>query len=117
MLGTGGENRYHAIFGNKNCAIVHPSNLAPALMLFDAVVRTVKADGTRRELEVAKLFVTPEVDIHKENCLEAGEIVESIVIPNKEGARRASTRPSARSKATIGRSWRRRRASRWMARK
>jgi xanthine dehydrogenase YagS FAD-binding subunit len=80
-LAQEGENKYHAIFGNKNCAIVHPSNLAPALMLFDATLRTLKADGTRRELPVAQLFVTPEVDIRREHSLEPGEMAESIAIP------------------------------------
>lgn len=80
-LAQEGENRYHAIFGNKNCAIVHPSNLAPAFIAFDAIVKTIKADGARRELPVAGLFVTPEVDIRREHCLETGEMVESIQIP------------------------------------
>ncbi|MFN0208076.1 MAG: FAD binding domain-containing protein [Planctomycetota bacterium] len=80
-LAQEGENRYHAIFGNKNCAIVHPSNLAPAMMLFDAYLKTIKIDGSRRDLPLSQLFVTPEVNINIEHCLETGEMVESIVIP------------------------------------
>jgi xanthine dehydrogenase YagS FAD-binding subunit len=33
-----GENKYHAIFGGGPCHIVHPSNLAPALMVCDGIV-------------------------------------------------------------------------------
>ncbi|MBI3818544.1 MAG: FAD binding domain-containing protein [Planctomycetes bacterium] len=80
-LAHDGENQYHAIFGNKNCAIVHPSNLAPALIAFDATVKTVKVGGARREISVAALFVTPETDIHKEHVLEPGEMMESIEVP------------------------------------
>ncbi len=84
-LALEGENQYHAIFGNTSCAIVHPSNLAPALMLFDATVRTIRADGTRREIAVADLFVTPEVDILREHVLAPGETMESIHVPARAG--------------------------------
>ncbi|MBN1686269.1 MAG: FAD binding domain-containing protein, partial [Spirochaetales bacterium] len=33
---AGGENSYHAVFGGGPCHIVCPSDLAPALMAFDA---------------------------------------------------------------------------------
>ena len=80
-----GENRYHALWHNTQCAIVHPSNLAPALMLFDASVRTVRASGEKREVPLAKLFVTPEVDVHREHCLEQDEVIEAIVLPSRDG--------------------------------
>jgi xanthine dehydrogenase YagS FAD-binding subunit len=80
-----GENRYHAIFGNQRCAIVHPSNLAPPLLLFDASVRTVKPGGEKREIPLAQLFVTPETDVTREHSLEAGEVIDAIVVPMKEG--------------------------------
>lgn len=84
-LAHDGENRFHAIFGNDKCAIVHPSNLAPALMVMDAYARTVKPDGSKRKIPIAELFVTPEVAIYKEHCLEAGEIVEDLVVPPQPG--------------------------------
>lgn len=89
-LSQEGENRYHAIFENKDCAIVHASNVSPAAMLFDGSVKTVKADGSRREIPLAKLFVKPEVDITKEHVLEAGEIVEALVLPSKAGGDHSS---------------------------
>ncbi|HKE00723.1 MAG TPA: FAD binding domain-containing protein [Planctomycetota bacterium] len=84
-LALDGENRYHAIFGNRVCAIVHPSNLAPALMLFDARLRTVAPDGKRRELALADLFLTPEKDVSREHALATGEVIESIVVPPRDG--------------------------------
>jgi xanthine dehydrogenase YagS FAD-binding subunit len=33
-----GENQYHAIFGDRSCPAVHPSNLAPVLAALDAKV-------------------------------------------------------------------------------
>lgn len=80
-LAQEGENRYHAIFGNKNCAIVHPSNLAPALMVLDAKLNTITAKGEKRTRAVAELFVTPEIDIRREHVLDPGEMVETITIP------------------------------------
>lgn len=89
-LAHDGENRFHAIFGNDRCAIVHPSNLAPALMVHDAFVRTVKPDGSKREIEVAKLFLTPEMAIYKEHCLEPGEMVVDLVVPKRAGGDRST---------------------------
>lgn len=80
-----GENRYHAIFGNKVCPIVHPSNLAPPLLLFDAVVRTVRAGGERREVPIAELYVAPETDVRREHSLAPDEVIEAIVVPARDG--------------------------------
>ena len=42
-----GENQFHCIFGSSSiCYIVHPSDIAPALVAFDATARVV---GPRTE--------------------------------------------------------------------
>ncbi len=71
-----GENRYHAIFGDGPCHIVHPSNLAPALMVCDGVVHLV--GSSRKELPLARLFHMPDKGVKSENNLEPGEVVTFI---------------------------------------
>jgi xanthine dehydrogenase YagS FAD-binding subunit len=71
-----GENRYHAIFGDGPCHIVHPSNLAPALVACNAVVHVM--GGTRREIPTAELFHMPDKGVKSEHTLEAGEIITHI---------------------------------------
>jgi len=68
-----GENRYHAIFHTSPCPIVHPSNLAPALMALGASVKT-----TKREIEIEKFFVLPKDKSDRENVLEEGEIITTV---------------------------------------
>lgn len=71
-----GENRYHAIFSQGPCHIVHPSNLAPALMVCDAKIHLI--GGARETLKIADLFHGPEKGVASENTLEVGEIVTHI---------------------------------------
>ena len=78
-----GENQYHAIFGNSDgCAIVHPSGTAPALMALNALIH-ISNGNDERELGLEDFFVTPAVDIRKENILEAGELITAIRIPSE----------------------------------
>ncbi|MCA9284726.1 MAG: FAD binding domain-containing protein [Phycisphaerales bacterium] len=71
-----GENRYHAVFGPGPCHIVHPSNLAVALLACDGVVSL--AGGERATLPIAKLFHMPDRGIRDESNLEPGEVITSI---------------------------------------
>ena len=73
-----GENRYHAIFSDGPCHIVHPSNLAPALMVCDAKVHVM--GGTRDTIKIADLFQGPEKGVAAEHTLEAGEVVTHIAL-------------------------------------
>jgi xanthine dehydrogenase YagS FAD-binding subunit len=76
----GGENRFHAIFGNGKCAIVHPSAAAVALAAYGAtlVLRTEKAE---RRVFIDDYFVRPEEDVGRENRLGDGELLASVVLP------------------------------------
>ena len=68
-----GENRYHALFGVKDTAVVHPSSLAPALVVLDGEVRT-----TKRTIAIEAFFRPPDDAAASENVLEPGEIVTEI---------------------------------------
>jgi xanthine dehydrogenase YagS FAD-binding subunit len=76
----GGLNRYHAILGGGPSYIVHPSNLAVALVAFGASAKIVGPDG-ERTVELEEFFTLPTVDAKRENSLGAGEIVTEVVVP------------------------------------
>jgi xanthine dehydrogenase YagS FAD-binding subunit len=92
-----GENEYHAIFGHDHiCAIVHPSDTAPALIAFKASARVVGPKGTRL-VPVEKFHVLPKVDAHIETVLAPGEIVTEVLLPKPpEGAKSAYRKVRAR---------------------
>jgi xanthine dehydrogenase YagS FAD-binding subunit len=71
-----GENKFHAIFGPGPCHIVHPSNLAPALMAMDATVHVV--GSKRTSLPISELFHMPDKGILSEHNLEPGEVVTHV---------------------------------------
>jgi xanthine dehydrogenase YagS FAD-binding subunit len=82
-----GRNKYHAIFGGGMCYIVHPSDLAPALISLDAEV-IVQSPKGERKLKLEDFFKLPSTNIKKENVLSIDEIVKEIRIPpTKEGAK------------------------------
>ncbi|HKV53210.1 MAG TPA: xanthine dehydrogenase family protein subunit M [Candidatus Binataceae bacterium] len=75
-----GLNRYHAILGGGPSYIVHPSNLAPALIAYGASVQIHSAQGDRT-VELEKFFVLPKTDVLRENLLQPGEIITAIIVP------------------------------------
>lgn len=75
-----GLNRYHAILGGGPSFIVHPSNLAPALVAYDAAVTLHGPEGARK-IAVADFFTLPKIDPRRENVLKPGEIIAAIEVP------------------------------------
>ena len=75
-----GENKYHAILGGSDCVIVHPSDIAVALISLNASLTLTSADATRT-VPVQDFFEGPDVDITSENILVPGEIVTSVSVP------------------------------------
>ncbi|MFQ6042337.1 MAG: FAD binding domain-containing protein [Candidatus Poribacteria bacterium] len=76
-----GENRYHAILGGGPCFIVHPSDVAPALIALDASLEIASPEG-RRVVPIEEFFVVPKIDPSRENILKANEIIAEIHAPN-----------------------------------
>ena len=76
-----GENQYHAIFGGGPCHIVHPSNLAPALVALDALIVTKSSDGKEQRVRAEEFFVLPRESMFAENRLKPNEIVTEVVLP------------------------------------
>jgi xanthine dehydrogenase YagS FAD-binding subunit len=80
-----GENRYHAIFGGGPSYIVHPSNVAPALVALDGLIVVQSADseppGSSRRVPGAEFFVLPEQSLKSENILKPGQVITEVIIP------------------------------------
>jgi len=77
-----GENRWHAVFGNQNCAIVHPSNLAPSLVALGATVVLV-GPGGERQVALEEFLTPPEKDVLRENAIGDGEVLTEVRLPEK----------------------------------
>ncbi len=77
---VGGENQYHAVLGGYNCFIVHPSDLAPALIAHDARVTYAGPEG-RKTIALEDFFLLPETDVTRENVLRQNEVVEEVSLP------------------------------------
>lgn len=75
-----GENHFHCILGGGPCYMVNPSDIAPALVALDAVVRIVGPEGTRTVL-VEEFHVPAGRDFRRETVLEPGEVVTEILLP------------------------------------
>jgi xanthine dehydrogenase YagS FAD-binding subunit len=91
-----GDNRHHAIFGRRECPIVHPSSCAPVLVALGASVR-IKGPTGDRSVTAERFFLGGDADIHGENVLVDGEILHRIDVPLPAPAdrmiRRASIEP------------------------
>jgi xanthine dehydrogenase YagS FAD-binding subunit len=78
----GGFNRIHAILGTSaQCIAAHPSDMAVAMRVLDAVVETVKPDGSTRKFPIAELHLLPGETPERENILERGELITAVVLP------------------------------------
>jgi len=76
-----GENRFHAIFDTDlMCCCVHPSAAGTALLAYGATLDVLGPKG-RRQLPMDRFFFRPVDDATRENTLEPGDIVESVLIP------------------------------------
>jgi len=75
-----GENQQHAIFGGGPSFIVHPSDLAPALVALQATFE-VTGPGGQRGIAAADFFVLPSQNPARENVLAATELLTGVRIP------------------------------------
>lgn len=90
-----GENEDHALFGNKLCASVHASTVAPMLIALGAVVAIV-GPGGRREIPVEAFFVAPEKDLRRENVLAPGDVITEVRVPRAAKVRTGYLKQTAK---------------------
>ena len=75
-----GNNKLNAIMGGGDCIIVHPSDLAVALISLRAKASISGPNGLRT-LSLEEFFVGPARDIMAETVLEAGEVLAQVSVP------------------------------------
>jgi len=84
-----GFNRGHAILGtSEHCIAAHPSDVAVALVAFDAVIRTAGPDG-ERSIAFDDFFPLPGATPAREHPLQHGELIVGIDVPPAPIARRS----------------------------
>jgi xanthine dehydrogenase YagS FAD-binding subunit len=84
-----GFNRGHAILGTSGqCIATHPSDVAVALVAFDAVVATVSPSGTR-SIPIDDFFLLPRDRPEIEHPIGHGELLVGIDVPGAAIARRS----------------------------
>ena len=77
----GGVSRTHAILGtSSDCIASHPSDLAVALVAFDASLIIGSANG-ERAMRLERCYRTPKESPQMENHLERGELILAVEIP------------------------------------
>lgn len=76
-----GLNRAHAILGTSDsCIATHPSDVAVALVAFDAVVHTAGLDG-ERSIPIDDFYLLPGDTPQIEHPLAHGELITAIDLP------------------------------------
>jgi xanthine dehydrogenase YagS FAD-binding subunit len=78
----GGVTRALAVVGTSDhCIAQHPSDMAVALRVLDAVVETVRPDGSTRSIDIADFHLLPGDTPDREVPLEPGELVTAVILP------------------------------------
>ena len=82
----GGFSRHHAILGVSDaCIATHPSDMAVAMRVLDALVETVTPDGTTRTIAIAEFHRLPGDKPHIETVLVPGELITAVLLPKPVG--------------------------------
>lgn len=77
-----GENKYHCVVGGDGCYIVHPSDMAVALLALETKLE-IYGPGGQRLLPISQFYVLPEDDPTIETVLQPGEIIISVIVPEQ----------------------------------
>ncbi len=84
----GGISRQLAVVGASDaCIATHPGDMAIAMRALDAVVETVKPDGSRNAIPIANFHRLPGDEPQFDTVLERGEFITSVVLPAPIGGK------------------------------
>jgi xanthine dehydrogenase YagS FAD-binding subunit len=75
-----GQNQFHALLGGGPCYAVHPSDLAPALLVLDAQVQLRGGEGIRA-MPLAEFFSLPREHHRHETEIGRDELLLSVILP------------------------------------
>ena len=85
---VGGFTRGHAIVGQSDaCIATHPSDMAVAMRLLDAVVETVNPDGATRTIPIADFYRAPGNTPNLDTNLRPAELITAVTLPKPLGGR------------------------------
>ncbi|MDY0972264.1 xanthine dehydrogenase family protein subunit M [Siccibacter turicensis] len=77
-----GYSRQLAVVGaSEACIATHPSDMAVAMRVLDAVVETVNPDGDERRIPLADFYRAPGDTPHLETVLAPGELIVAVTLP------------------------------------
>ncbi|EGO8189883.1 xanthine dehydrogenase family protein subunit M [Escherichia fergusonii] len=77
-----GKNRQLAVVGTSDaCIATHPSDMAVAMQLLDAVVETVTPDDSERHIPLSDFYCSPGDSPQRETVLTAGELIVAVTLP------------------------------------
>lgn len=83
-----GYSRQLAVIGGSEaCIATYPGDMAVAMRALDAVVETVRPDGTTRQIPVEAFHLLPGKTPEKENALRHGELITAVILPAPLGGR------------------------------
>lgn len=84
----GGFSRPLAVIGTSDqCIATHPSDMAVAMRLLDAVVETVRPNGETRAIPIADFHRLPEKTPAVETMLSPGELITAVTLPRPLGGK------------------------------
>ncbi len=84
----GGFSRQHGIIGVSDaCIATHPSDMAIAMRALDAVVETIRPDGSERQIPIADFHRLPGDTPDVETVLERGEFITAVTLPPPIGGK------------------------------
>lgn len=82
----GGFSRPLAVIGvSDQCIATHPSDMAVAMRVLDAVVETVRPSGETRAIPIADFHRLPEKTPAVETVLAPGELITAVTLPRPVG--------------------------------
>jgi xanthine dehydrogenase YagS FAD-binding subunit len=82
----GGYSRQHAILGVSDaCIATHPSDMAVALRVLDAIVETIRPDGGSRKIPIAEFHRLPGDQPQIDTTLQPGELITAVTLPKPIG--------------------------------
>jgi len=85
-----GEHQYHAIFDNAECALVHASTPATALVAYGAQVHLTGPRGRGRTVPLAEFLRPPRFGEDRDTTIEPDEILTRVTVPPTGSSTRAA---------------------------
>lgn len=84
----GGFSRQLGVVGTSNaCIATHPSDMAVAMRVLDAVVETQMPDGATRSIPIAEFYELPGGAPYIETVLEPAEMITAVTLPRPLGGK------------------------------